>query len=239
MPISKAAGNMYDWITHTHSHLRGACPHACPYCYVQTIDHRFRSTHHQGPVRLADAELAADYASDRILCEARAAGHDTPIHFIEHTNDLFARGVRDEYRHEILRHTRQAPACNFVFQTKDPMVMQGWIPHMPPRVILGITIESDTLHVGNTPDPLERGRHFLALPSPRFITIEPVLRFSPWFAAWIAGLRPDFVNIGADSKHTPGLPEPTAAELRRLLDTLTAAGIQIRTKRNLARLLKA
>jgi hypothetical protein len=34
MPLKKSEGNMYPWVTHTHSHLAGACPHECK-CYVQ------------------------------------------------------------------------------------------------------------------------------------------------------------------------------------------------------------
>jgi DNA repair photolyase len=51
MGIVKAKGNMYPWVTHMHSHLRGACSHACPYCYVQAIiGRRFGGTAHTGPL---------------------------------------------------------------------------------------------------------------------------------------------------------------------------------------------
>ena len=34
MGLKKTKGNMYPWVTHTHSHLGGECPHRCVYCYV-------------------------------------------------------------------------------------------------------------------------------------------------------------------------------------------------------------
>ncbi len=41
MSLTKAKGNMYEWCSHTHSYLRGKCPHGCTYCYVQAMCARF------------------------------------------------------------------------------------------------------------------------------------------------------------------------------------------------------
>lgn len=38
MALTKSKGNMYPWVTHTHTHLRGECPHGCRYCYVQAME---------------------------------------------------------------------------------------------------------------------------------------------------------------------------------------------------------
>ena len=46
-----------------------------------------------------------------------------------------------------------------------------------------------------------------------------------------------FVNIGADSKRC-SLPEPDADKVRVLIRRLQEAGIEIREKRNLDRMLK-
>lgn len=32
MSLKKSKGNMYDWVSHTHSHLSGKCGHQCGYC---------------------------------------------------------------------------------------------------------------------------------------------------------------------------------------------------------------
>lgn len=239
MPITKATGNMYDWITHTHSHLRGACPHACPYCYVQAIDARFNSTHHQGPVHIAEAELKADYRSPRVLREAAEKGHKNPVIFIEHTGDLFAEDIPVEFISAILQHIQKGPDNTYVFQTKNPERMRRLRDFLPYKSIVGVTIESDITHVGKTPSPKDRGLAFFHIPLifPAFITVEPVLKFSPAFADYLISLHPAWINLGADSKHTPGLPEPTADELLDLIHRLQSAKIEIRSKRNLARLL--
>jgi hypothetical protein len=34
MPLKKATGNMYSWITHTWNAIRGKCGFNCSYCFV-------------------------------------------------------------------------------------------------------------------------------------------------------------------------------------------------------------
>jgi hypothetical protein len=52
----------------------------------------------------------------------------------------------------------------------------------------------------------------------------------------IAHANPHFVNIGADSKGT-GLQEPSKEKVLALIDGIKGLGIEIRTKRNLERLI--
>jgi hypothetical protein len=59
----------------------------------------------------------------------------------------------------------------------------------------------------------------------------------PEFVDGIVNARPDMVFVGADSKGA-GLPEPSRAEVLALLDTLRSAGLDVREKWNLARLLR-
>jgi hypothetical protein len=71
-----------------------------------------------------------------------------------------------------------------------------------------------------------------------FITIEPIMDFD--IGALLPGIiaaRPSFVNIGANSKGGQ-LPEPTGDEVRALIAGLHEAGVEIRQKTNLGRLLK-
>jgi hypothetical protein len=70
-----------------------------------------------------------------------------------------------------------------------------------------------------------------------FLTVEPILSgCMSLLAHWCFMIRPEFVNIGADSKGH-GLPEPSAAEVRLLIAELGKLGVPIREKRNLGRLL--
>ena len=48
MPLTKAKGNMYDWCTHTHTHLGGLCPHRCVYCSTSAIGRRFKFSRYTG-----------------------------------------------------------------------------------------------------------------------------------------------------------------------------------------------
>ena len=81
MPLVKSKGNMYDWVTHMHTHLGGQCPHKCSYCYVQR--NRFGvNPKYQGDLRIISQELNVNYGSDKIL-------------FIEHMNDMFANGMKN------------------------------------------------------------------------------------------------------------------------------------------------
>jgi hypothetical protein len=71
----------------------------------------------------------------------------------------------------------------------------------------------------------------------KFVTIEPIMDFDvDVLFFWIQRILPSFVNIGADSKGRD-LTEPPACKVRKLISLIQQAGIEIREKRNLERLL--
>ena len=71
-----------------------------------------------------------------------------------------------------------------------------------------------------------------------FITIEPILDFDvDILISWLSILKPNFVNIGADSKHCK-LPEPSDDKIRALVAGLQERGITIKKKINLGRIFK-
>jgi DNA repair photolyase len=104
MPMSKQKGQMYDWVTHMHSHLRGQCPHECDYCYTQ---HMRCARFYQGELKLNEKELKQNYGDGNIV-------------FIEHMNDLFAEDVPEDFVRKILEHCGRYPRNQYVFQTKNP-----------------------------------------------------------------------------------------------------------------------
>jgi hypothetical protein len=70
----------------------------------------------------------------------------------------------------------------------------------------------------------------------KFITIEPVMDFDvDVLASWIDRIRPEFLNLGADSKNH-NLPEPTIDKINALVTKLKEYGIEVREKHNLQRL---
>ena len=232
MPLTKTKGNMYTWCDFTHSHLRGRCPHSCIYCYVQAMERRFGGGHYSGKLRLALNEFDVKYGDGRTI-------------FIEHCNDLFADAVPSGWISLILSHCNEYPGNTYVFQTKNPAKYENFICQMPPKRILGCTIETTDAwlikEISTAPPPGDRVvvmRKLSKEGERTFITIEPILKGNPrMLARWIYDACPDFVNIGADSKGT-GLKEPSANDVRLLIDDLQTYGIEIRAKHNLERLMK-
>ena len=70
--LSKAQGNMYNWVSHMWSPINGGCPHQCSYCYVRAFM-RF------GEQPVLDKGLPA-LGSGRII-------------FVGHLTDMFAEAV--------------------------------------------------------------------------------------------------------------------------------------------------
>lgn len=230
MSVTKANGNMYPWVTHCHTHLRGACPHACPYCYASKgRAGRF----YQGELRLKLDELQAGYGNRE---------NKPCVYFIEHMFDLFAAPIPTTWISQILGHCRQVQANTYVFQTRNVQRARGFLDMMPDNRIIGTTIETDLPQAefcGCAPDWTERLYEIGSLAAQgekTYITIEPVMRFSKRFAKRLLDARPRFVNIGADSKCSR-LPEPTGDEVDALVCALTRAGMDVRRKPNLKRII--
>lgn len=232
MSLIKANGNMYPWVTHMHSHLRGACPHACPYCYAtKGRAQRFA----QGPLTFKHEELRVGYGS---------IGHVPKTIFIEHTHDIGANAVKPEWVLAILEHCCGTPYNTYVFQTRNPLAFEFYYGNsLPDACMIGTTIETNRLTPGWAPQPLYRAKglsNFKLVDAVKttFLTIEPVLDFDVDGMLELIGIaRPGFINIGADSKRC-GLEEPSADKVIALIDGIKKMRIEIRQKTNLARLLK-
>jgi DNA repair photolyase len=229
--LKKSSGNMYPWVTHTHSHLGGECPHHCSYCYVDNP--RFgRAKRYVGEVRIIPEELEVNYGSDRTI-------------FIEHTGDLFASAIPATFIMAVLQHCWRYPDNIYVFQTKNPAGYIEFIAYFPVPSMLGTTIETNRSIAGISaaPNPALRYKAMMGLNellmgvvNKVFITVEPILDFDvDILGSWIVDIRPDFVNIGADSKGH-GLPEPSKEKVLALIQYLSEHGIEVRQKRNLDRL---
>lgn len=224
MSLKKSVGNMYPWVTHTHSHLGGECPHKCVYCYVKSFP--FAPEKFRGPLRLIEKELSVPYGTGKTI-------------FIEPCNDLFAEDVDGEHIHRIIHHCGQWPDNRYVFQSKNPSRMVEFSPYLPKNSLLGCTIETNRPLVGITeaPDPESRFRAMCELEiRPSFITVEPIMDFDvDVLASWIDQIRPEFLNLGADSKNH-NLPEPTVEKIMKFTEKLKEYGIELREKHNLRRL---
>jgi protein gp37 len=218
---------MYPWVSHMHAHLGGECPHRCSYCYVDSP--RFgRPVKFTGPLRMLPGELDVNYGAGRTI-------------FVDHCNDLFAEDVPAALIMDVLNHCASFPGNTYVFQTKNPGRFGEFAAWAPPTCLVGCTIETNrntACRVSQAPPPQTRAMDISAVRFSRrvFVTIEPIMDFDvPVLGEWLMEIRPEFVNIGADSKGHH-LQEPAAEKVLALIDVLRAAGIKIRGKHNLARI---
>lgn len=225
--LKKSVGNMYPWITHTHTHLGGECPHKCSYCYV---DHPAwgRPGKYTGPLRLIEKEFSVDYGTGKAI-------------FVENCNDLFAKDVPEEFIDRVLKHCLEFPENCYIFQTKNPARYLTTTTLFPENSLFGVTIESNRHYpeISRAPHPQERYEAMVELKGRKFVTIEPILDFDPIvLARRIKNIEPEFVNIGADSKRHR-LPEPDSWKIRMLISLIVGkAGLEVREKHNLERLLE-
>lgn len=223
MSLNKSKGNMYPWVTHTHAHLGGVCPHKCTYCYVDSF--RERVPKYQGDLRLQQGELEVVYGSGKTI-------------FIENCNDMWAEDVPIGWIYAILNHCFKYPENTYVFQTKNPRRYSDIKSLWPKNCICGITLETNRgiSPISNAPAPRIRARDIILFEGRKFVTVEPILDFDvDILLSWIKWIDPEFVNIGADSKGH-GLQEPPMAKVQALIDGLDIYGIEIREKHNLERL---
>jgi hypothetical protein len=160
--------------------------------------------------------------------------------FIEHMNDLFAKDVKDEDIRRVLAHCNMYPNNTYMFQTKNPKRFLNYINDFPERTILGTTIETNRVIEGisEAPTPQERYNGMMLIPKTfkRFITLEPILDFDvEILAKWVGDIKPDFINLGADSK-SHNLPEPTVEKVMAFVEELKKYNVDLREKNNLQRL---
>ncbi len=227
---------MYKWVEYTWNPLAGECLHNCEYCYVKSLVKRYPQLRkkYSGKIRIDEKALNQKLPANRTI-------------FVCSMNDLFADGVLDEYIHRILDKTRERLwSSAFLFQTKNPRRMIDFIGEFPDGSIFATTVESNrNLIKTNAPPPERRIEDFVDFKNAMMeenlshlyeITIEPILKFDLFIlTAWIEGVEPDFVSVGADSKGHH-LPEPSEKEVVEVVRWLENAGIDVRLKKNLKRI---
>lgn len=223
MSLKKSVGNMYPWVTHTHCHLGGECPHKCGYCYVKSFP--FRPAKYQGELRLIEKELIVNYGEGKTI-------------FVENCNDMMAQEIPLEWILKILKHCLAFPGNKYVFQSKNPARFLTMDEFFPDDSLFGTTIETNRFfpQLGSAPCRGDRMIAMKKLKKRKFVTVEPIIDFDVQvLAQCLDEIRPEFVNIGADSKgHI--LPEPTPKKIYALIEKLKEYGIEVREKHNLNRL---
>jgi len=224
MPLKKSVGNMYDWVTHVWSPVRGECSHFCNYCYMN----RFPLP----PMHLDEKDLNTNLGEGKII-------------FVCHTSDLFADDVPAEWIEQVLWKCREAPKNKYLFQSKNPARFTEFLDKFPPSVIFGTTIETNrTIYVESKAPPyIERAEAIgemkeLIEDCETIVTIEPIYDFDlEPLVDIIVTANPTWINIGADSKGNK-VPEPSKEQIIALVDALKEK-IDIKLKSNLKRILNS
>ena len=229
MSVNKAKGNMYEGV-YTWDPIQ-ACGFKCKYCWVDHIPG------YPKKVTYTEKCLSDNLGTGRTI-------------FVCSTSDIGGHWVDKKYLERILEHCRRYDN-EYLFQTKRPWAFLEYIPAeyelglLPKRSIIGTTIETnrDTRLISKAPPPSMRaiglGQVMATDTELRYkymVSVEPVLDFDQELSLWLTRLKPDYVSIGADSNNHH-LNEPSAEKLFELIGVLRAAGIEVRTKENLRRIL--
>lgn len=215
MGLNIAKGNMYQgWVTHTWNTIKGRCFHNCNYCYMKTWGKLPQ-------IRFDEKELKTDLGSGNTI-------------FVGSSNDMFAKDISEDWIKRTLEHCSKFDN-KYIFQTKNPRRFFDFV--FPNKIMLGTTIETNrsTSDISAAPSVQSRANWLRRLDCKKFITCEPIMDFDiEEFIKLIKSVKPDFVNIGADSKNHK-LIEPSREKIHELISGLK--GIEIRKKLNLNRLL--
>ena len=221
MPLNKAKGNMYGFVTHTWNFIKGVCPHNCSYCYMRKWWPQMSAP------RLDEKEFKVNPGSGKVI-------------FVGSSIDMNAYPIPGDLRREVVEYLSQFDNQYF-FQSKNPNDFFQYI--YPKNTILCTTIETNRYYkkiMGNSPTPLERCdsfRHNISIYK-KMITIEPVMDFNiNIMLKWIRNILPIQINIGADSGGN-NLPEPSPEKLKRFIYALKVGGFNVHLKDNLERLTK-
>lgn len=230
MPLNKQKpeSDMYNWISHTFTPIRGRCPYKCSYCYAQHFS--------QKALHLDPKDLKLDLYKDSTPDKRNAI-------FVCSTIDMFHPDIPCEWIEEVLRYCNEFPDNKYLLQTKDPA--RYWLfTHLinKEKYALCTTIETnrDTSDISSAPPTCRRAVQMTVLSNKGYnttITIEPVLDFDlDVMIKWMKEINPLWISIGADSKGH-GLDEPTWDKVEELITELNKF-TKVVIKNNLGRLKK-
>ena len=211
------------------------CPYECSYCYahqMQCVRKLPNLVPGIYPGRLAGIQFAAKHV------------------FMESMGDLFHPNVPDALIRYVIHqcNSYNSQNANLYFLTKNPLRYCEFLPTSDQNLItefnplftwIGTTVETDTYGdpaISKASSPIERLQAFTSINYPRkFISIEPVMKFSSEFADLIVQAKPQLVFVGANTS-SQKLIEPDPAAVETLIKILQEKGLTVVRKQNLARL---
>lgn len=206
---------MFPFITSTFNPVGGECPHDCVYCWAKAIAKRYGHKKYKG-----DYRFLTQYQNKKFKAGSFV--------FVCDMIDLFAENVPRKIILQVLDIIRNNPTSKFLLETKNPKRYFKF--DYPANVILGVTIESDInfpdiskapsqsdriLAMSKLSDSLREANIKLDL----FISIEPILGFTPHFIENIKYIAPWAVAVGYDNYNNK-LPEPALTETDKFISKL-------------------
>jgi DNA repair photolyase len=216
---------MFDVITETWNPITG-CYHNCIYCWARRL----------ATTRLRNYKRYRQGFAPRLNREEFKKKFNDGFVFVCDMGDIFSPGVRDEWVLRVLRHIRRFPDTTFLFLTKNPARYRDFLKEVPDNAVLGATIETDNDElysvrgISKAPPPSERLKAMKELEwDKKFISIEPILDFTPRFVDEIVETKPLLVYVGYDN-YDNKLQEPRLSETRALIDELRSRGINVKEK---------
>ncbi len=220
MGLNKQSGNMYGFVTHTWNPIKGRCSHNCSYCYM----HRYWGMMKDDSLRLDEKELKTNLGEGNFI-------------FVGSSTDMWAETVPKNHIQQVLDHLYKYPKNTYLFQTKYP---SRYGNNFWKNEILCITLETnlDIRDITRANKPTNRAVEFgKNKHNHKMVTIEPIMDFDlDIFVDLINDIKPEQVNIGADSGHN-NLPEPSKEKVLQLITELEKF-TKVHQKPNLKRLLK-
>jgi len=213
------SSRMHPFVTCTRNPIGGGnlnCAFDCSYCWAQPMKEYHNWDKYHGEFRIIHKEIK------RLL---KLKKDDIP--FICDMIDIGEPRIPKHVLTYLFTLIGTLKCENVLLSTKNPYVYIQFKRNIPPNVILGVTIETDldiTAQYSKAPSTeyrlicMEKLKDLLPN-NKRFISIEPIMKFSPTFIKDIHNINPWGVAVGYDNYHNE-LLEPTLKETLELIKQL-------------------
>ena len=209
---------MFNIVTETWNPVTG-CLHYCKYCWARRLAETI----------LKNSKRYSNGFTPRLNKEEFNKKFKGGLVFVSDMGDLFGKFIPNEWIEMVLKHIKKFPNTFFLFLTKNPSRYHDF--DFPENAILGATIETDKdmiyKEISKAPKPSERIRAMTELNwDAKFLSIEPILDFTPKFWKKIEKINPFMIYIGYDN-YSYKLPEPTLDKTLSLIKKLRDNGFLV------------
>lgn len=166
-----------DWCDYTINPVKGLCPMACSYCYARRMYKRFK----WNPELRLDPFCFLPFLKTISIKPSRI--------FIGSTMELFGDWIKPEWHSFIFDRIAMLPEHTFIFLTKQP---QNLPKEFPDNCWVGVSTTGFDCRSG-LEDVFHRGLKAKI----KFVSIEPLLDYSPMDFRWV-----DWVIVGAQTPYS-------------------------------------